>query len=838
MVLTSVYHPPSSSIARNSDFIDSLATHLGSIVRMKLPLIIAGDMNINLLNPNNYLYVNTYVNALFELGLSPIITIPTKVNLGNTITPFSILDQVWISSDLQCKKSCVIPLGISDHFPVCTMLNLPINDVSAEITRRIRPLLERGKITFKILLSNIQLRVFPNFNDTFDHYFAKTFECYDAAFPISSCTSKPKHHAPWMTDRLKECIKKKTRLYKLFLKSRVTREEYTSYNNRLTSLLRRVKRLYYSTILLNGLNDPRNMWSCLNNIFDRNKSHLLKQIRVGDVILHGRELVNYANTFLINTVSSITTHLVPPAYYNFLTAPIGPSCFFYPSTPFELQNIIKGLKNKGNKFLDIYPTILKDNIEVFSCHLSQLYNLSLNQSTFPDKCKVGRVVPAHKSGPTDIMDNYRPISILSVFSKIFEKLTLVRMQSFISRHNILSPCQYGFRIGRSTTHAIIKLLSYITKAYHNKEYCACFFLDLRKAFDTVHHGLLLQKLQHYGFRGYCHSYLKSYYHNRKQYVYVDGYESDAGDIVNGVPQGSILGPLCFNLFINDLPLAVVAHTVLFADDAAFVVTASTLAELYSKIEQLFLDITAYLKRNRLVANSTKSKLMMFSSRPTHDLRDFVFAGEIIEWVKEFRYLGLTVTDKLCFSKHINNVALNISRISGSFLNLRNIVPLAVMTKLYYALAFPHLINHVVVWGSAPQTHLRTLSIRLNNMIRVILGIRWIDGRPSVSTNVMYKSHNLLKIDDIFKHCLFKLLRQLLDGNHPDMFNDLLEPYLSNHPYATRGSMFRHPPLVCEIERRWLSHQLITLFDHLPAPFLTENYIPAVKHFRKFLLSNQ
>ena len=138
------------------------------------------------------------------------------------------------------------------------------------------------------------------------------------------------------------------------------------------------------------------------------------------------------------------------------------------------------------------------------------------------------------------MDNYRPISVLPTLSKVFEKLTLFRMNHFISRYNILSPCQFGFRNGRSTTHAIMKLLSHILPAYHEKIYCICFFLDLRKAFDTIDHEILLKKLDHYGFRGQCHDYLKSYYQNRKQYVYLNDFKSHMMTVTKGGPQGSIL----------------------------------------------------------------------------------------------------------------------------------------------------------------------------------------------------------------------------------------------------------------------------------------------------------
>ena len=342
----------------------------------------------------------------------------------------------------------------------------------------------------------------------------------------------------------------------------------------------------------------------------------------------------------------------------------------------------------------------------------------------------------------------------------------------------------------------------------------------------------MKKLQHHGFRGHCHNYLKSYFNNRMQCVYINGFKSDTMAVTNGVPQGSILGPLCFNLFINDLPSAVDAHTVLFADDAAFVITAQSLQELYDKIIKLFSDLARYLNMNRLVPNSSKSKLMMFSSPPTQDLPELVFTGEVIEWVDEFKYLGLIITNKLCFANHISRVALNISRITGIFTNVRSIVPYHIVMKLYFALAFPHLMNHVVIWGSAPPScHLKILATHQNDMLRVMSGVRWVDGRPDISTRKMYKSNGAMNINSIFKYCLFKLIRQLLDGRLPEFFRILLEPHISHHTYGTRGGRFRHPALVSEVERRFLPHQLISLYDSLTGELLTQNLTTSLRNFR-------
>ena len=362
----------------------------------------------------------------------------------------------------------------------------------------------------------------------------------------------------------------------------------------------------------------------------------------------------------------------------------------------------------------------------------------------------------------------------------------------------------------------MKLLTHVVEAYHQKTYCACFFLDLLKAFDTINH-----KLEHYGFRGQCYKFLKC------------GYKSATMPVANGVPQGSILGPLCFSLYINDLPLAVGETTVLFADDAAFVLTARTLEELLTKIRNLFSDIAGYLNVNRLVPNATKSKLMMFTSRPTPNLPVVLFAGNEIMWVTEFKYLGLTITS------HINKVALNLSRITGSFINLCFFffffLPISILIKLYYALAYPHIQNHIVVWGAAPVYQLRNLMVRINNILRIILGVIRVNGRLTVSNNELYKQLGLLKLTSVFKYNLFKFLGLLLSGELPEFWNILLSTHIAPHSYNTRQIRFRHPALMCEVERRALSHQLILLYESVPRNILEMSIGSSLKIFKRSLL---
>ena len=276
-----------------------------------------------------------------------------------------------------------------------------------------------------------------------------------------------------------------------------------------------------------------------------------------------------------------------------------------------MATVILTLKNKGDVIGDVSVICLKRNVNIFSQHITFLYNFSIVKEVYPDLLKIAGITPVYKSGTKNMIDNYRPISNLPILSKVFEKLTLIRLLSFVTRFHLLSDSQYGFRQGRSTTQAAIRLTSLINHAYNKKMFCACFFLDLKKAFDTVDHNILLMKLYNVGFRGPVYNYISLYLTNRRQFVQVGNFKSNEQYIAKGVPQGSLLGPLLFSLYINDIVFAVKAEVVLFADDAAFVLSASSLPLLYDCINSLFCDLSNYLSMNKLIPNLTKSKLMFF-----------------------------------------------------------------------------------------------------------------------------------------------------------------------------------------------------------------------------------
>ena len=229
--------------------------------------------------------------------------------------------------------------------------------------------------------------------------------------------------------------------------------------------------------------------------------------------------------------------------------------------------------------------------------------------------KIARVIPLFKSGDKSTFTNYRPISILPAFSKILERIVYNRILSYLNERNILSDSQFGFRKNHSTEYALSILYDRLSNAIDNNEYTAGIFLDLSKAFDTVNHQILLEKLNHYAIRGVAHSWISSYLSNRKQFVQYDSVCSAHSVISCGVPQGSILGPLLFLIYINDLcNVSKVLDFILFADDTNIFFSHRNEDYLQNTLNVELDNVTNWCQANRLSINIKKSKFMIFKPR--------------------------------------------------------------------------------------------------------------------------------------------------------------------------------------------------------------------------------
>ena len=248
--------------------------------------------------------------------------------------------------------------------------------------------------------------------------------------------------------------------------------------------------------------------------------------------------------------------------------------------------------------------MLKEILPIIVDPLCHIFNLSLQTGYIPDRFKVAKVIPVFKSGDKQIFSNYRPISLLSSLSKLLEKVVARQVEGFLRVNNILYSHQYGFRKKHGTSHPVLHFLHNIYEALNKEipEYTLGVFLDLKKAFDTVDHKILLKKLDYYGFRGVSNHWFNNYLTGRKQYVSIDGINSELREINFGVPQGSVLGPLLFLLYINDLAQATNCATFLLADDTTLQSSSQNTSDLIISASRELEKVSLWIQSNKLTLN--------------------------------------------------------------------------------------------------------------------------------------------------------------------------------------------------------------------------------------------
>ena len=249
-----------------------------------------------------------------------------------------------------------------------------------------------------------------------------------------------------------------------------------------------------------------------------------------------------------------------------------------------------------------------------STPLSHIFNLSLSTGIFPSKLKTSRTVPIHKTGRADLCDNYRPISLLSTLSKILEKIVSIQLVNHLELNKLIYKHQYGFQRNKSTEHHLIHLSNFVSNAINENKYCIGVFLNLKKAFDVCSHTILLKKFKKLGISGTPLKWFKSYLSDRKQCVEVNGKISNEKDISISVLQGSILGPILFLCYINDLPGSTLLYTLLFADDTACLAAGNNLPELINYINTELNKMAVWFCANKMAVNAEKTKYIIFHTK--------------------------------------------------------------------------------------------------------------------------------------------------------------------------------------------------------------------------------
>ena len=399
------------------------------------------------------------------------------------------------------------------------------------------------------------------------------------------------------------------------------------------------------------------------------------------------------------------------------------SLHLHSSEPTEIQEHIKSLKNKATA--DSKTEALKALVddERFVTVFSSVLNASMINGIFPEQLKFAKVCPIHKSGSKTDVANYRPISLLPVFSKVFEKALHSRLLVFLEKNNTLYKHQFGFRKQHSCEHALLAAQHTILHALDKKQIAMLLLIDFSKAFDMVDHQILLNKLEHYGIRGIAVKLFESYLKGRQQSVTINNAKSDCKPLSHGVPQGSILGPLLFIIYINDMPnIHKLAKFILYADDANIILTGANAHEIISKYRELSVLLYKWVSSNGLMLNVSKTNYMLFSNISIGDLSSYQPTINDIPIEKKHvaKFLGVLVDDKLQWTHHIKSLSTKMSRNCGILYKMKGILPQKAMLTLYHSFIQSHLNYCSLIWGMGSKNSIKSLFVCQKKAIRTLI----------------------------------------------------------------------------------------------------------------------
>ena len=426
----------------------------------------------------------------------------------------------------------------------------------------------------------------------------------------------------------------------------------------------------------------------------------------------------------------------------------------------EVRDILKNLDiTKSGDLYGISPKLIQCVANEMAPNLAMIVNTSFRFGKFPDILKVAKVIPIYKNDSKLEPGNYRPISLLPIFGKVFEKLMFSRIYSFIEKNNIIAKIQFGFQPGKSTEHALLQLQSKILDAFEKKLPSCTIFLDFAKAFDTVNHKILLSKLDHYGITGNAQNWLSSYLTGRQQCVQVGNSVSDLRKINHGVPQGSILGPLLFLLYINDIVNASSKlEFLLFADDTCLFFKHKNVKILESTFNEELINISNWLKANKLSLNVKKSMVLFFRKGLTKEPFQLKIEDTNLDEVESAKYLGMLIDNKLSFKEHIAHVLSKLNKGNAILAKLRYFTSEEITKNIYHAHVESHLHYGLLVWGAASPYLVNNVMSRQKKAIKIM---KFVKKREHIE--LPFRMNKILPVHELRAMNTAKAIWKLLNG---------------------------------------------------------------------------
>lgn len=762
--------------------------------------IILGDFNTDVSKSRRCNLVKSLFDIMNMYNFSQIISDVTRVSK----TSSSIIDLILISDTDKISQSGVLDLGISDHcLTYCTRKVLKTT-INSHNTVKIRSMKNYNKETFQlnlldvdwssVLCSDNVIQAWENFKSIF-------MSAIDNIAPLKEVRIKQRTE-PWITNEILQCIKDRDKAFRLYKKDS-SDENFSIFKglrNKTQTMIYTAKRDYFKEKVENENHDSKSLWNSLKELGMPSKKSKATASAIGlkidDKVCFDRRIVAEKFNSFYTTVASKLVQKLPKGMNKFgkhfvekfyrLKGVKPNDCSFSIVSENKVLKCLNKLGAKKATGLDGIPArFVRDSASIIACPLRHVINLSLIQGIVPDDLKSARVVPLFKKSDKTEVGNYRPVSILSIISKVFERVVYDQLETYLDERKLLYNLQSGFRPRFSTDTCLIHLTDFIKFQMDKGNVVGMVLLDLQKAFDTVVHSILLTKLEALGLSNDAVRWFRSYLSDRQQLVDVSGTFSSCEDISCGVPQGSILGPLLFLIYVNDMSGVVENKLLLYADDSAILVADKDISTVENLLQTELQIVSEWLIDNKLSLHLGKTESILFGSKPRLRSRSNLkieCKGSAIEPKDKVKYLGAILEQTLTGESMVNsilqkaNARLKFLYRKQKFLNLHTkklLVMSLIQCHFDYACSF---------WYMGLSKLLKNrLQVTQNKIIRFVLKM---DPRSHVGANE-FKSLGWLPVSRRVEQIVLNHVFKIKSGKSADYMTENFIQATSVHSYGTR-----------------------------------------------------
>ena len=721
IIFINIYRPPSGN---KDNFVELLTQYLDTLRGQKI--IIGGDFNLNAVGGNFWL--NTICNLYgLEIKINDVTRIESQTCIDNYLT-----NTTGVFS--------VSNIAIADHQAITAKIDLPDKLAKTKIQFKYRQMKEDNWLSFKQGINCIQI-LDTDSNSQWEKLLEDVKTIVENSFPIKQAKQK---YVFTMSQGLLKSRDRKNKLLRRYKAGQIDKKIYTDYNKIYRKLIKTEQSNKFREKLGEAGTNGRLKWKVI-------KQGLLlepEKTRIEEICINGifhKTDDNIAKAFKdhFETCAINLTEGLPQGVDTSVSMPQGEPWSFEPTNEVEIRKIILKMKNKNSSGFDgLSNRMLKREPHLFSRLLTPLINKSLEEGVFPECLKTANVIPIHKKGDKTNLNNYRPISLLPVLSKLLEKIINKQLNKIVE-DKYIDENQFGFRMGYNTEDAVVKFIDRIEKDLSLGLHVVSVYIDVSKAFDSCDHKILLNKIKRTGLDDRGLTLIKSYLRDRKQVIIVNDKKGGTFIINIGVGQGTILGPTFFKIYIMDLHLSTSLFCVKFADDSSFEGSGKTRDEVQTLVNSEMKKISEWFKNNRLKLHPDKSRTIIHSRDKLIQVflenREVQRCGYNLQ-EEGVKLLGIIIDENLDWRLHIKSVEKKIAK--GNYLLWRYKKLLNSSTKktIYESFVRCHLLYGLVAWGGAKDTAIRPLTRTLNKIYKKF-------GRRYMHTTKRLVDNSILKFKD-------------------------------------------------------------------------------------------